>query len=279
MKRLTLAAACALSLTATPLAAQSVESKESTAEELAVIGELFGDMFDEADPLTAEQEARLPIAMQVVAKLMPEGIYAQLMDETMRPMMDGMFGDMSALPAVAIATATGLDLDELAELEEKRLEEAHALIDPDAKPRQEAMTGAFIDMITEVVNEIEPAYRAGLARAYATRFTKAELADLDRYFATEIGAKYAANSFLIFSDPQVMATMNEMMPAMMERMPVMMESIEQTIEKYDTGRSFAELSDGEKSRLAELLGVTVEELEERAPVDPDGAIEDAYQET
>ena len=61
------------------------------------------------------------------------------------------------------------------------------------------------------MDRIEPSYRAGLARAFATRFSAAELDELNRFFSTPVGARYAGESMLIYADPQVMAAMNELM--------------------------------------------------------------------
>ncbi len=269
MKRLILAAVSALALSSAPAVAQTVDSAEPTAEELAAIGGLFGDMFGQADELTAEQQARLPIAMEVVTRLMPEGTYARMMEESMGPMMDSIMGGLGSTPAIALSAATGISPLDLAAIEEERLQKALALLDPDAAARNSEISSAFLTMITETMNEIEPAYRSGLARAYAVRFTEGELADLNAYFQTSIGSKYAGESFLIFADPQVMASMNETVPAIMERMPSMMEAASQAEEKYPAGRSFSQLDASERTRLANLLGVTVKELEESAPAGPE----------
>jgi len=188
-------------------------------------------------------------------------------------------GNIDAEPAIALARLTGVDLLVLAELDDKRVEEALALLDPQASERNSAINGAFFDLISEVMVEVEPAYRAGLARAYAARFTKAELLDLTTFFSTPSGSKYAAESYVIYTDPQVMSSMNEMMPAVMQRMPAIMETVTEMSEKFPEGRFIYELTDGEKSRLAELLGVTVEELEASAPEAPEIEAKDAYQAT
>jgi hypothetical protein len=280
MKRPLLAVACgfALTLGAIPASAQNVQSEDLSAAELVALGSMFGDMFGTAEPLTQEEELRVPLAMQVVSKLMPLGTLGRVMDEAMAPMMDGMLGNFEAAPAIALSGLTGIGPIELSEVDEKNLEEAMALLDPDAAERNAAINGAFFELISEVMVEVEPAYRAGLARAYATRFTKEELLDLNAYFATEIGTKFAAESYIIYTDPQVMSSMNEMMPAVMQRMPGIMETITETSEKFPQGRSYSDLTDGEKSRLADLLGVSEDELSESEPAQPDAEIEDAYEE-
>ena len=267
MKRLFLAATAglALSCSAAPLAAQTVDSVEPTQEEFDAIGALFGDMFGTAEPLSPEAEARLGVAMNVVTKLFPKGTYAKMMEESMAPLLEGMMGGLGSSPALTLTALTGLDPLALGAIEEEKLEAAVSLLDPAAAQRNAAMGESMFALISEVVVEIEPAYRAGLARAYAVRFSKEELADLDAYFDTPVGKKYAAESFLIFADPQVMASMNEVMPAMMQRMPAMMEAMTSASAEFPGSRSFSELDARERAKLASLLGVSEEELAEAEP--------------
>lgn len=255
-------------LVAAPVAAQDGSASQDA--ETDAMAEMFGNMFGEAEPLSAEQQARVPAAQSVVVKLFPEGTYARMMDETMRPMLDGMLGQFGGTPTMALGQLTGLGPLDLAQLEDDKRDAALALLDPSAKDRNAAMGDMMIGMISGVVEEIEPAYRAGLARAYAVRFTESELADLDTYFATPVGSKYAGESFLIFADPQVMSAMNEMMPAVMERMPQVMEGIASITADYPEGRTFSDLDDGEQAQLAELLGVTLEDLAISEPASGDG---------
>ncbi|MEL7189354.1 MAG: DUF2059 domain-containing protein [Pseudomonadota bacterium] len=276
MKRtiLTAASGIALAFSAAPIAAQTVDSQEPTAEEFAAFGELFGDMFGTADPLTEEQAARVPAAQAVVMRLFPEGTYAKMMDETMKPMFDGIMGEMGGgAPALSLSKLTGLDPFTLAEVDDAKLQAALTLLDPQADARNSAMTTVMFDMLSGIFDKVEPAYRSGLARAYAVRFTDAELADLDAYFQTPVGAKYAAESFLIYADPQVMESMNEMMPLVMEAMPGMMEGMAEVTEKYPEGRKFPALNDTEKEELAALLGVSLDDL---ANSEPSGASEEEY---
>ncbi len=275
MKRTLMAAIGGFALlAATPLSAQTANSDELTAEQASQLGELFGDMFGDmfgtAEPLTADQEERLPAAMIVVTKLFPKGTYARMMDESMAPMMEAMMGGVGANSALALSQMTGLNPLDLAQLDDDRLSKAVGLLDPAATERNQAMTDTMLTLISEVVIDIEPAYRAGLARAYAVRFSNDELLDLAAYFETETGKKYAAESFMIFADPQVMSAMNEVMPAMMERMPDIMSAATALEENFPPARSFSDLNDAERAQLADLLGVSKDELAESEP-DPTAA--------
>lgn len=267
---------------ASPLSArdyQAESAEPSFAEEGAgeeemeaigdLFGDLFGDMFGTAEPLTEEQEARMPEAMQVVAKLFPEGTYAKMMNETMKPMFDGIMGGMGGSPALVLSGLTGIDPITLNQNDKEDLQQALDLLDPQAEARNQAISDMTVTLVADIMAEIEPSYRAGLARAYAVRFSAEELNGLDAFFSTELGGKYAAESFLIYADPQVMSAMNEMMPAMMERMPDIMGGIVTLVEEYPEGRSFSELDASERALLADLLGVTEQELSDAEPIGED----------
>lgn len=268
MKRTVMAAIGGIALltgtafAAAPLAAQEAESEELAAEEARALGDMFGDMFGTAEPLSLEQEARVPAAMLVVSKLFPKGTYARMMEDSMAPMMESMTGSFGAGSALSLAQLTGLDPLDLSGLDSDRLSKAAELLDPAGQDRNNAATEMMFALVGEVMVDIEPAYRAGLARAYAVRFTNDELMDLDAYFETEVGKKYAAESFLIFADPQVMSAMNEMMPAIMERMPDMMAATTAIEDSFPASRSYSDLTAVEQGQLAELLGVSKETLAE-----------------
>jgi hypothetical protein len=272
MKRLFAASLCAASLAlGAPLAAQDGggPTQEEFDREMAAMGGLFGDMFGKAEALTPEQEARLPAAQSVVLKLFPEGTYAKMMDETMRPMMDAIMGNVAGSPALMVMELTGLAPSELEAAGEERIAEALTVLDPNARARMAEISDMTLTIVSDVVVRIEPSYRSGLARAYAVRFTADELADLDAYFSTPVGRKYAAESFLIFADPQVMSAMNEMMPAVMEAMPGMMGRIGEIAETFPPGRTFSQLTPEEQYRVAQLLGTSVEALAESEPQRPE----------
>lgn len=280
MKMRGLLASCGgLALLAAPsaLAAQdapppAVETVDDTApddaphpeDEMAQMAAMFGTMF-QTEPLTPEQEARIPAAERVVGQIFPAGTYARMMNDTMKPMMDGIMGSMMDAPLAEIAKLSGLPQEDLPPLGEGSVGEVMAILDPAFEDRTKLMTDVTFKMVAEVMTEIEPAYRSGLSRAYAVRFSEAELTDLNTYFATPVGAKYAAESMLIYSDPQVMSAMNEMMPAMLRMMPDMMAQISEASAQFPAARTFSQLTPAEQQRLAELLGVSVEALQESEP--------------
>ena len=246
MKKLILACAAPLALTATLVLARENEVKRPNA--FAAAG------------LTAEQQSRLPAAERVVAQVFPQGTYRKMMDASMQPMMDAMMESMKAMPMAQIAAMTGMSTEEMAKLGDASIGELMEIIDPAFEERLAISNRVTVSMVTELMDEIEPSYRSGLMRAYAVRFTEAELADISAFFATETGRKYAPESILLFTDPQVMSVMGEMMPAMMERMPALTKQMTEEMESLPKPKRPEELSESDKARLAEILGVDLEEI-------------------
>lgn len=269
-----LALAGAVALAATPIgsaaSAQEVAGSDANAAEAQATMAAMAKAF-EAKPLDTQQQARLPVAKQIVEKAFPPGTYRKMMDETMAPMMENISQSVRNLPISQIALMGGLTPDEVDALGEGTLEEVMAIVDPAFGERMSAINTITVALITDVMDEIEPSYRAGLARAYAVRFSDRELADINAFFATPTGSNYAAQSMLIYTDPQVMSVMKEMMPIMMKRMPELMGSMRETMEGQPKPRSFSDLSDAEKAKVADLLGISVEQMEENWHGDEDGS--------
>lgn len=213
-----------------------------------------------AEPLTAEQESRLPAAEMVVDKIFPPGTYMKMMDESMKPMMDAIMGQVGALPVASLMRMTGLPESEIADMSDATLSEVMNILDPVYEDRRQIITDTTMSWMGELMNQMEPSFRAGLSRAYAVRFEEAELRELSVFFTTPTGAHYAEESMLIMMDPQVMSAMGEMMPAMMESMPQMLEALQGKMESLPRARQPADLSEEERARLSELLGISTADM-------------------
>lgn len=111
-----------LALVAQPVAAQESEAGQEQA--MAELMALF-----EAEPLSAEQQARLPAARAVVERILPPGTMAEVMGS----MFDGMLGpimEMAIEPSSdAVASELGLE-DGALDLSEEQAAEAAAILDP-----------------------------------------------------------------------------------------------------------------------------------------------------
>jgi hypothetical protein len=124
----------------------------------------------------------------------------------------------------------------------------------------ETATRVMMAEMGTLMADFEPAIRDGLARAYAKRFTPKQLGELNRFFATPTGKAYAADSMVIFMDPEVMTAMTQAMPVMTKQMPAIMSKVEAATADMPPARKPEELNPEERSRLAELLGVPEDQI-------------------
>lgn len=258
----------ALTLAAPPLAAQDAGEE---AVDLASDGNpadsngmdeamaLFGAMF-KAEPLTPEQETRLPQAQRVVGQLIPEGTLGEMMGS----MFDKMLGpimQMGGSPATAtVASGTGLSTYSL-DLTTEQTEELASLFDPAWAERQKREMAMFPGMMTEMMNTMEPVMRKAMSELYAINFTAQELTEIEAFFATETGASFARKSFSMSSDPRILGATMEAMPAMMGTIGSIEQKMAEATADLPAKRSFADLSAAEKARVAEVTGYSVEEIE------------------
>ena len=251
------ATALATASLSAPVAAQDEMSPAQEAKMLEMMGSLF-----QADPLTPEQEARLPIATQVVNQVMPEGFYGEMMGEMMDGIMGTMFGMLTGpLGADGLITRkVGLDDDAMPELNDEEASEIVALLDPAAEQRGDVIQTVMTEWMQGMFTQMEPPMREGLSKAYAVRFDESELADVQAFFATDTGAKYATESMAIFADPQIMSAMMQTMPAVMGSLGDMAESMEAAMAELPEERGYDELSAAQRSRLAALLSLSEADL-------------------
>ncbi len=278
MKRLVLAAVSATALTLSSAPALGQEN-DPTGDELAQVAEMFGGMFT-ADELTEEQQTRLPQAEALMAVMMPEGFYAEMMSEmmgtTLEPMMTMISGEGGA--NLLLGSRINADPEDYAGLSGAEKVEVARLLDPGFAERGRVMQEFMANIMVDVATDIEPGFRAGMAKAYAVRFDAAQLADIAAFFATPTGQLYATENMKLMADPQVMSATMEAMPQMMQRIGSLEGEMRAAMEAVPAERGVDEMSAQERARLAELLGVDESDLGDlvSAPAGDDG---DLYQDT
>lgn len=235
-----------------PVTAQEASEDEAA---LASIMNLF-----EVEPLTAEQEARLPAARAVVEKVLPPGTMRQVMGS----MFDGMLGPIMALATqpseAAAASQLGIEAD-LLELDAEQSAEVLALIDPAWQVRQERTMAATQDAIGRMMSAMEPVMRTAMTELYAVNFDERELADIDAFFSTDSGATYARKSYAMASDPRLMGAIMQSMPQMMGSFGDMEAELAAAVADLPPPRAYADLGQEDQARLAELTGLGLAEIE------------------
>lgn len=248
-----------------PEDALSDGEEEMDAAALAMVTSIFATIF-EAEPLTPEAEARLPEATAVAASLVPEGIYGemmgQMMDSFLSPILKLAEADGGAMSASDLTEYTGLYGQDLESLSPEQRGELTQMFDPVYETRTRAQFDMIVSTANSVFAMLEPGVRDGLAKAYASRFEASELATLNAFFATPVGAKYASQSLVINTDPQVISGMMQSIPSMIEQLPAMIEGIEDAEAGLPEPRRYDDLTPAEQRRAAEILGVDQATLRE-----------------
>ena len=212
-----------------------------------------------AEPLTPEQQARLPLAMALVEKVMPPGALSEafggMFDEIISPLADIAPFDARTVIARRIGLFGG------AELTDEQATWAANLLDPAWEERERRQRALMPQMMSGVMDAMEPPMRQAMAELYAINFTEAELADIDAFFATPTGAAYARRSYTMASDPRMTAASMSAMPAMMQGMADLESELAAATADLPSERTWADFSASERKQLARLLGYSEEELE------------------
>ncbi|NCP19403.1 MAG: DUF2059 domain-containing protein [Erythrobacter sp.] len=244
---------------------ESATTEETGADAMAMVAALIGGLF-QADPLTPEAEARLPLATEVAGSLVPEGVYGemmgQMMDSFLSPIMEMAEADGGSMSASDLTAYTGLYSEDLDALSDEERGELTEIFDPVYETRTQAQFDMIVGAANAVFATLEPGVRDGLAKAYASRFDASELAALNAFFATPVGAKYASQSLVINTDPQVISGMMQSIPNLLEQLPALMEGIEDAEAGLPEPRRYEDLTPAEQRRASELLGVDQQALRE-----------------
>ena len=244
----------ALALIPQPLAAQ--EERNSEGASIDMMADLFGGLF-QAEPLTPEQEVRVPAAGALIATMVPEGFYAEMMGEMMDSMIGPMLGMFSGETGAAIVLQSRLDMqpEALEQMSGEQKVELVTILDPAFVERGQVMTRLMSGVMNDAAVTIEPLFREGLTKAYAARFDDAQLADIADFFATPTGRIYARESIRLMADPQVMGASMQAMPAMMGNIGNITAELEAAMAALPPEKAFEDLATTERARLAEVLGV------------------------
>ena len=261
----TFTAATAIALTPAVVFAQDAGDADATMEnengdsEMAAVMGMMSGLFA-TEPLTAEEEARLPAANRVAGAMMPDGFYGKMMEKLMGSTMRPMF-DIFTAPDMVVASRTGADQNTIDALSEAEQAELARILDPAYDRRADAILGTISTLMTEIGTTMEQPMREGYARAFAKRFESGQLSDIEAFFATPSGNAFASESMALFSDPEVMSSMMGSMPAMFGAMSDMEGTMEEAMNALPPERSFADLTDDERARLTAALGIDEVQLE------------------
>ena len=274
MKKIVNAMAAAALVCAVPAAAQEDLEHSESAMSPGDLDEFAGMMAGlfQTEPLTEEQNARLPAAQAVVGEMMPDGFYGEMMagmmDKMLRPMLT-----MFSQPEFVLGARLTVDAEAIEALEEAEQAELTAMLDPAYEARGDAMVAVLTSRMGGMFTAMEGPMREGLSKAYAVRFDDAQLADIAAFFATPTGGEYARESMALFADPQVMQASMQALPAMMSGFGDIESAMREAMEALPAERGYGDLTEAQRERMAELLDVDPAQLADL--VNPPKSMDDA----
>lgn len=274
MKKIVNAMAAAALVCAVPAAAQEDPEHSESAMSPGDLDEFAGMMAGlfQTEPLTEEQNARLPAAQAVIGEMMPDGFYGEMMagmmDKMLRPMLT-----MFSQPEFVLGARLTVDAEAIEALEEAEQAELTAMLDPAYQARGDAMVAVLTSRMGGMFTAMEGPMREGLSKAYAVRFDDAQLADIAAFFATPTGGEYARESMALFADPQVMQASMQALPAMMSGFGDIESAMREAMAALPAERGYGDLTEAQCERMAELLDVDPAQLADL--VNPPKSMDDA----
>ncbi|SFK33298.1 hypothetical protein SAMN03159338_3910 [Sphingomonas sp. NFR04] len=137
----------------------------------------------------APEPARLAAAKALIAKIMPPERIDAMIDQMMRPMMENLRNAMAQAPQLQAAFAK----------------------DPKAKGVLDTFVDEELRHSMALTKSSMPTMMDAMARAYARRFTVAQLNDVSTFFDTPSGKLYAEQAPTIMADPDVLAAQRAVM--------------------------------------------------------------------
>lgn len=266
------AAAAALAFGALPALAQDTAedavvsdasadaASESATPDDAAMMAVLSSMFA-AEPLTEEQEKRLPLAKKIVDKMVPPGTYGEMMGSMFNKIIGPMMSKFEDASPADVAKQIGVEADEI-DLDSNQLAEVSALLDPAWQERRKLEMTTVQGAMGKMMTAMEPGVRAALSEAYAVYFDQKELTDIDAFFSTDSGVAFARKSFTMSSDPRFIAATMKALPDAMGALSDMEEEVKTASAALPPLRGWADLSGEQRVRLSELTGLNAQQLEE-----------------
>ncbi len=245
-------------------AAMTEEAKAKMQREMNEIIALVEKIFDTSD-LPPIEPARLALAQQTSDALIPRGALEKMMDNMYGKFLSTLMGEIGGTSDIMLSIKTGVENDKIAMLDEQTKKTVSDMFDPYRQQREDQMLKFIRPLVSEVLADMEAPMRAGLAKAYARKFSVEQLTEMNGFFATPTGRMFAGESLALQADPEVMVAMVRAVPAMVgkfiDRAPEL-EGQFKSMEELPKEKQLGDFSDAELNKLAKLLKVNVKTLKE-----------------
>lgn len=241
--------------------AYAAEAKAKMQKEMDEAIALVEKMFDTSS-LPPIEPARLTLAQKTMSALVPAGSLEKMIDNLYGKMFKTIMGEFGGQSDLMLSIKTGVESDKIATLDEATKAKVADLFDPHRKEREDQITKVIKPLISEVLSDMEPPMREGLAKAYARKFTAAQLTDLNGFLATPTGALYANEWMALQADPEVMVSVIKAVPPLITKFMDRGPQIEKDMKDLPKEKQLSDFNDKDLAKLAKLMKVSVKELKE-----------------
>ena len=241
--------------------ASLADAKAKMQKEMDAAIALIETMFDTSE-LPPIEPARLSLAERTTAALIPSGSLEKMMDNLYGKMLRTVLGEMGSNSDLMLSIKTGVESEKIAALDANTKNAVADLFDPHRKEREAQVIKVVRPLISEALADIEAPMRAGLAKAYARKFSADQLTELNSFFATPTGQSFAGESLALQADPEVLLAVVKAIPPMVTKFLDRAPAIEGQFKELPKEKALGDLSDAEMKKLAKLMKVSVQTLKD-----------------
>ncbi len=223
---------------------------------------LVEKMFDTSS-LPPIEPGRLTLAQKTMSALIPAGSLEKMIDNLYGKMFKTIMGEFGGQSDLMLSIQTGVESDQIAKLDEATKGKVADMFDPHRKEREDQITKVIKPLISEVLGDMEPPMREGMSKAYARRFTAAQLTDLNGFLATPTGTLYANEWMALQADPEVMIAVVKAVPPLITKFIDRAPELEKDFKDLPKEKQLSDFDDKELAKLAKLMKVDVKVLKEQ----------------
>ncbi|MBU0823895.1 MAG: DUF2059 domain-containing protein [Alphaproteobacteria bacterium] len=239
--------------------AYAADAKAKMQKEMDAAIALVEKMFDTSS-LPPIEPARLTLAQQSMGALIPTGSLEKMIDNLYGKMFKTILGEFSGQSDLMLSIKTGVESDKIGALDEAAKTKIADMFDPHRQEREDQITRVIKPLISEALTDLERPMRDGMAKAYARKFSAAQLSDLNAFLATPTGSLYASEWMALQADPEVMVAVMKALPPMVTKFMDRGPQIEKDMKELPKEKQLSDFSDKELASLAKLMKVDVKVL-------------------
>ena len=242
--------------------AAAADAKAKMQKEMDEAIALVEKMFDTSS-LPPIEPARLTLAQKTMGALIPAGSLEKMIDNLYGKMFKTIMGEFGGQSDLMLSIQTGVESEQIAKLDEATKGKVADMFDPHRKEREDQITKVIKPLISEVLGDMEPPMRDGMSKAYARKFTAAQLTDINGFLATPTGTLYANEWMALQADPEVMLAVIKAVPPLITKFIDRAPELEKDFKDLPKEKQLSDFDDKELAKLAKLMKVDVKVLKEQ----------------